>query len=225
MFKWFWTTFSLGAPDPWETCSLTSFSASVSTLNQQIFTYFVKRRSFLSFCYHFNLKQTFKFGSYDYSAARSLSLVACSLTSQRSRMLMQKRPLLVYGITNHFLCPSNSKVYGKEPRYIETSFLRTTFASLWHFVISRFHCIKATLTLHEVISSGWGFVKVEEILVPNLRLSFGSCKCWPNMTRLGGWHFYTWHVFSRQQVLSLFLDHVNNDIPYKSFIKPLPPLK
>ena len=37
--------------------------------------------------------QSEQFGSYDY-AARSLSLVACSLTSQRSRMLMQKRPLL-----------------------------------------------------------------------------------------------------------------------------------
>ena len=36
--------------------------------------------------------QSEQFGSYDY-AARSLSLVACSLTSQRSRMLMQKRPL------------------------------------------------------------------------------------------------------------------------------------
>ena len=42
------------------TCSFTSFSASVSTLNQQIFTYFVQRRSFLSSCYHFNLKQAFK---------------------------------------------------------------------------------------------------------------------------------------------------------------------
>ena len=39
--------------------------------------------------------QSEQFGSYDY-AARSLSLVACSLTSQRSRMLMQKRPLLEY---------------------------------------------------------------------------------------------------------------------------------
>ena len=38
--------------------------------------------------------QSEQFGSYDY-AARSLSLVACSLTSQRSRMLMQKRPLLL----------------------------------------------------------------------------------------------------------------------------------
>ena len=37
--------------------------------------------------------QSEQFGSYDY-AARSPSLVACSLTSQRSRMLRQKRPLL-----------------------------------------------------------------------------------------------------------------------------------
>ena len=38
--------------------------------------------------------QSEQFGSYDY-APRSLSLVACSLSSQRSRMLMQKRPLFV----------------------------------------------------------------------------------------------------------------------------------
>ena len=36
--------------------------------------------------------QSEQFGSYDY-AAPSLSLLACSLSSQRSRMLMQKRPL------------------------------------------------------------------------------------------------------------------------------------
>ena len=45
---------------PWENCSFTSFSAFVSTLNHQIFTYFVQRRSFLSSCYHLNLKQAFK---------------------------------------------------------------------------------------------------------------------------------------------------------------------
>ena len=45
---------------PWETCSFVSFSESVSTLNHQIFTYFVQRRPFLSSCYHFNLKQAFK---------------------------------------------------------------------------------------------------------------------------------------------------------------------
>ena len=56
----------------------------------------------------------------------------------------------------------------------------------WHFVISKFQCIKATWTLHEVISSDWGFVKIEKILASNLQLSFGSCKRWPKMTRLGG---------------------------------------
>ena len=45
---------------PWETCSFSSFSASVSALNHQIFTYFVQQRSFLSFCYYLNLKQAFK---------------------------------------------------------------------------------------------------------------------------------------------------------------------
>ena len=45
---------------PGETCSFTPFSASVSTLNHQIFPYLVQRRSFLSSCYHFNFKQAFK---------------------------------------------------------------------------------------------------------------------------------------------------------------------
>ena len=45
---------------PWENCSFTSFSAFVSTLNHQIFTYFVQRRSPLRSCYHLNLKQAFK---------------------------------------------------------------------------------------------------------------------------------------------------------------------
>ena len=47
--------------------------------------------------------QSEQFGSYDY-AARSLSLVACSLTSQRSRMLMQKRPLLQMAYLS-LVCP------------------------------------------------------------------------------------------------------------------------
>ena len=80
---------------PWETCSFTSFSASVSTLNQQIFTYFVQRRSFLSSCYHFNLKQAFKVNNLVPMTMHHgrCQLVACPLSSQRSRMLMQKRPL------------------------------------------------------------------------------------------------------------------------------------
>ena len=41
--------------------------------------------------------QSEQFGSYDY-AARPLSLVACSLSSQRSRMLMQKRSLFGAGV-------------------------------------------------------------------------------------------------------------------------------
>ena len=43
-----------------KTCSFNSFSASVSTLNHHIFTYFVQRRSFLSSSYHLNLKKAFK---------------------------------------------------------------------------------------------------------------------------------------------------------------------
>ena len=49
--------------------------------------------------------QSEQFGSYDY-APRSLSLVACSLSSQRSRMLMQKRPLLAV-MTSSYLRPGS----------------------------------------------------------------------------------------------------------------------
>ena len=66
---------------PWETCSFTSFSASVSTLNQQIFTYFVQRRSFLSSRYHFNLKQAFKVNNL---------LWLCSTVAVTGRVLFDK---------------------------------------------------------------------------------------------------------------------------------------
>ena len=95
---------------PWETCSFTSLSASVSSLNHQIFTYFVQQRSFLSSCYHLNLKQAFKVKNlvpiYDY-AARSLSLVVSSFNYHvLVRMLMQKRPqLTVYNSLTHCRIP------------------------------------------------------------------------------------------------------------------------
>ena len=57
---------------------------------------FCTTKVFLKFLLPFQSQASFQseqFGSYDY-AAQSLSLVACSLTSQRTRMLMQKRPLL-----------------------------------------------------------------------------------------------------------------------------------
>ena len=41
---------------------------------------------------------------------------------------------------NDFLYPSNSKIYGKEPRYNETSAYRTNIQVPWPYVISRFHC-------------------------------------------------------------------------------------
>ena len=80
---------------PWETCSFTLFSESVFTLNHQTFTYFVQRRSFLSSCYHFNLKQAFKVNNLVPMTMHHgrCQLVACPLSSQRSRMRMQKRPL------------------------------------------------------------------------------------------------------------------------------------
>ena len=36
---------------------------------------------------------------------------------------------VLFIITNDFLYPSNSKIYENEPRYNETSLLRTNFAS------------------------------------------------------------------------------------------------
>ena len=47
----------------------------------------------------------------------------------------------VLGITNNFLYPSNSKIYGKVPRYNETSLWRTKIASPLTFVVSRCHCM------------------------------------------------------------------------------------
>ena len=67
---------------PWETCSFTSFSASVSSLNHQIFTYFVQRRSFLSSCYHLNLKQAFK--------VNNLVLWLCTTVAVTGRVLFVK---------------------------------------------------------------------------------------------------------------------------------------
>ena len=83
---------------PWETYSFSSFSESVSTLNHQIFTYFVQRRSFLSSCYHFHLEQAFKVNNLVPMTMHCgrCQLVACPLSSQRTRMSMQKRLLLGY---------------------------------------------------------------------------------------------------------------------------------
>ena len=53
--------------------------------------------------------QSEQFGSYDY-APRTLSLVACSLSSQRSRMLRQKRPL--FAKCFHSLHSRHLKVVG-----------------------------------------------------------------------------------------------------------------
>ena len=73
------------------------------SVNHQIFTSFGQRRSFLSSCYHLNLKQTFK--------VKNLVLMAMhhcrchwprALYQVSMRMLMQKRPLLtVYNSLTH----------------------------------------------------------------------------------------------------------------------------
>ena len=48
----------------------------------------------------------------------------------------------VLGITKDFLIPSNRKMYGKVPRYNETSrrYREQILPFSWYFVISRFHC-------------------------------------------------------------------------------------
>ena len=105
---------------PWETCSFTLFSASVSTLNRhQIFTYFVQRRSFLSLCYHFNLKQAFKVNNLVPMTKHQgrCQMVACPLPSQQSRMLMQKRPLFLLMVIKEdfvvfLLCYISSRTKG-----------------------------------------------------------------------------------------------------------------
>ena len=63
--------------------------------------------------------QSEQFGSYDY-APQSLSLVACSLSSQRSRMLMQKRPLLI---------PSGSNILQYKNRVFLTGNQRFVYKS------------------------------------------------------------------------------------------------
>ena len=100
-----------------ETCSFTSFSASVSTLNQQIFTYFEQRGSFLSSCYHLNLKQAFKVKNLvpttmHYSCCHLLRALYQVLV----RMLMQQRSLLSVN-SLFFHRPSGRAEWGKQVHY------------------------------------------------------------------------------------------------------------
>ena len=77
---------------------------------------------FLKFLLPFQFQASFQseeFGSYDY-APRLLSLVACSLSSQRSRMLMQKRPLLI---------PSGSNILQYKNRVFLTGNQRFVYKS------------------------------------------------------------------------------------------------
>ena len=47
---------------------------------------------------------------------------------------LEPSPIKKSGITNDFVDPSNSIIYGKEPRYSEQ-----ILPVPWHFIISRFH--------------------------------------------------------------------------------------
>ena len=89
--------------------SLSPRSAHQSPLsvNHQIFTSFGQRRSFLSSCYHLNVKQSFKVKN-----LVPMTLHHCRCHWSRAlyqvlvRMLMQKRPLLtVYNSLTHCRIP------------------------------------------------------------------------------------------------------------------------
>ena len=77
-----------------ETYSFNSFNASVSTSNHHIFTHFVQRRSFLSSCYHLNLKQAFKVKNLvPMTMHHSRCHWSRALYQVLMRMLMPKKPL------------------------------------------------------------------------------------------------------------------------------------
>ena len=62
----------------------------------------------------------------------------------RTSIKQRSRYNEVLGVTNDFLYPSNSKIYGKKPQYNETFLLivNTLFLPVpWPFIILRFHCI------------------------------------------------------------------------------------
>ena len=46
----------------------------------------------------------------------------------------------VLSVTNDFLHPSNSKTYGKVPRYNKPHYSKQILPVRWYFIISRFHC-------------------------------------------------------------------------------------
>ena len=99
-----------------ETCSFTLFSASVSTLNQQIFTYFVQR-SFLGSCYHLNLKQAFKVKNLVPTTMHyGRCHWSCALYQVLVRMLMQQRSLLSVN-SLFFHTPSGRGGWGKQVHY------------------------------------------------------------------------------------------------------------
>ena len=81
---------------PWKTCYFTSFSASVFTLNHQIFNLFSTTKVIPKFLLPFESQASFQseeFGSYDY-APRLVSLVACSLSSLSAHAHAKKTPVV-----------------------------------------------------------------------------------------------------------------------------------
>ena len=97
------TSSHVRARHPWETCMLFHLVQRISLHFKSPDLYlFCTTKVFLKFLLPVQSQASFQseeFGSYDY-APQSLSLVACSLSSQRSHILVQKRLLLIPSSSN-----------------------------------------------------------------------------------------------------------------------------
>ena len=75
---------------------------------------FVQQRSFLSSCYHFSLKQAFKVNNLvPMTMHHGRCHWSCSWSSQRSRMLMQKRPVFGKGRISKIFLRDRHNAYTK----------------------------------------------------------------------------------------------------------------
>ena len=130
------TSSHVGVRHPWETVLLFHLVQHISLHFKLTDLYsFCTTKVFPKFLLPFQSQASFQseqFGSYDF-AALSLSLVACSLTSQRSRMLMQKRPLLPPASRCHFSCPDSGSRAEKRTSSSSTPHHSWTRERVWAF--------------------------------------------------------------------------------------------
>ena len=94
---------------------------------------------------------------------KSASLWSRSLVESRYNKPPSNK---VLDSTDGFVNPSYSKIYGKEPRYNETSLYRTYFASPWPLVISRFYSTAQARKQQEKKKPIWG-AKTADIVMLN----------------------------------------------------------